>query len=225
MAATRIPPAPTPTAHRHRVTRPPAGMPQAIRSLFVPRASAPALAAWLAGIALALALLFASGTARAETIAVKSAEIRADEDAYVVSAEFDLAFTPTLEEAIQKGVPLYFVFEFELMRPRWYWVDDKVLSVSTQYRVSYNAITRQYRVASGLLGQNFDSLEDVERFLSRVTSRQVATLDQLVKGTRYEAAVQLRLDVNALPKPFQINALASRDWTLQSEWHRWSFTP
>jgi hypothetical protein len=55
---------------------------------------------------------------RAETIAVKSAEMRADEDAYVVSAEFDLAFTPTLEEAIQKGVPLYFVFEFELMRPR-----------------------------------------------------------------------------------------------------------
>jgi hypothetical protein len=50
-------------------------------------------------------------------------------------------------------------------------------------------------------------------------------LDQLVKGTRYEAAVRLRLDVNALPKPFQINALASRDWTLQSEWHRWSFTP
>ena len=227
MAATRIPPAPTPTAHRHRVTRTPAGMPHAIRSLLVPRASAPAFAAWLAGIvaALALALLFPSGAARAETIAVKSAEMRADEDAYVVSAEFDLAFTPTLEEAIQKGVPLYFVFEFELMRPRWYWVDDKVLSVSTQYRVSYNAITRQYRVASGLLGQNFDSLEDVERFLSRVTSRQVANLDQLVKGTRYEAAVRLRLDVNALPKPFQINALASRDWTLQSEWHRWSFTP
>ena len=99
-----------------------------------------------------------------------------------------------------------------------------MLPVSTQYRVSLHAITRQYRVASGLLGQNFDSLR-IERFLSRVTSRQVANLDQLVKGTRYEAAVRLRLDVNALPKPFQINALASRDWTLQSEWHRWSFTP
>ena len=82
--------------------------------------------------------------------------MRADEDGYVVSAEFDLAFNPTLEEAIQKGVPLYFVFEFELLRPRWYWVDEKVLSLSTQYRVSYNAITRQYRVAIGLLSQTFD---------------------------------------------------------------------
>jgi len=155
----------------------------------------------------------------------KVRKLRADEDMYVLSAEFELAFNPTLEEAIQKGVPLYFVFEFELMRPRWFWVDEKVLSMSTQYRVSYNALTRQYRVAIGLLSQTFDALNDVERFLSRVTSRQVGSLDQLVKGTRYEAAVRLRLDVNALPKPFQVNALASRDWTLQSEWHRWSFTP
>ena len=75
------------------------------------------------------------------------------------------------------------------------------------------------------LGQTFDALDEVERFLSRVTSRQVASRDQLVKGTRYEAAVRLRLDVNALPKPFQVSALASREWSLQSEWYRWSFTP
>jgi len=176
-------------------------------------------------VLLVLAFAALSPPARADPIAVKSAELRADEDMYVLSAEFELAFNPTLEEAIQKGVPLYFIFEFELMRPRWFWVDEKVLSLSTQYRVSYNALTRQYRVAIGLLSQTFDALNDVERFLSRVTSRQVGSLDQLVKGTRYEAAVRLRLDVNALPKPFQINALASRDWTLQSEWHRWSFTP
>lgn len=200
-------------------------MPQAIRHPFLARASGPSPSGWAAAALLALALLFSSSSPALDTITVKSAELRADEDAYVVSAEFDLAFNPTLEEAIQKGVPLYFVFEFELTRPRWYWVDEKVLSVSTHYRVSYNAITRQYRVAIGLLSQTFDGLDEVERFLSRVTSRQVATLDQLVKGTRYEAAVRLRLDVNALPKPFQVSALASRDWSMQSEWHRWSFTP
>jgi hypothetical protein len=53
----------------------------------------------------------------------------------------------------------------------------------------------------------------------------VARRDQLATGVRYEAAVRLRLDVNQLPKPFQVNALASREWTMQSEWHRWSFTP
>jgi hypothetical protein len=42
---------------------------------------------------------------------------------------------------------------------------------------------------------------------------------------RYEAAVRLRLDTTQLPKPFQISALTSRDWSLQSDWVRWSFTP
>jgi len=200
-------------------------MPPAIRTLSLARASAPRFPAWVGAAWLALSLLVSASASAADTITVKSAELRADEDGYVVSAEFDLAFNPTLEEAIQKGVPLYFVFEFELLRPRWYWVDEKVLSVSTHYRVSYNAITRQYRVATGLLSQTFDGLDEVERFLSRVNSRQVATLDQLVKGTRYEAAVRMRLDVNALPKPFQVSALASRDWSMQSAWYRWSFIP
>ena len=200
-------------------------MPSAIRFLSCARDPVTSLKEGAAAVLLALALFFSPASPAADTIAVKSAELRADEEGYVVSAEFDLAFNPTLEEAIHKGVPLYFVFEFELSRPRWYWVDEKVLSFSTQYRVSYNAITRQYRVAIGLLGQTFDGLDEVERFLSRVNSRQVATLDQLAKGVRYEAAVRLRLDINALPKPFQVSALASRDWSMQSEWYRWSFTP
>jgi hypothetical protein len=53
----------------------------------------------------------------------------------------------------------------------------------------------------------------------------VVAVDALTKGARYDAAVRLRLDVTQLPKPFQINALASREWSLQSEWYRWSLTP
>jgi hypothetical protein len=175
--------------------------------------------------ALLFAALTVAGLAAADTIPVKSAELRADDEAYVLNAEFDLAFNPTLEEALDKGVALSFVLEFELVRPRWYWFDEKTLSYSTQYRVSYNALTRQFRVASGLLTQAFDSLDEVQRFLSRVTARRVAARAELVKGMNYEAAIRLRLDVSALPKPFQVNALASREWSLQSEWYRWSFAP
>jgi hypothetical protein len=184
-----------------------------------------AVRARLAIAALFVALLVLPIFAFGDTIAVKSAEIRADDDAYVLNAEFDLALNPTLEEALQKGVPLYFEIEFTLVRPRKYWFDEKVTAFSTQYRVSYNALTRQYRVASGLLGQTFDGLDEVERFLSRVTSREIARAEDLQKGVRYEAAIRMRLDVNQLPKPFQLSALASREWSLQSEWNRWNFTP
>ena len=40
-----------------------------------------------------------------------------------------------------------------------------------------------------------------------------------------EASLRMRLDTAQLPKPFQLNAIASRDWTLASDWHRWIFTP
>ena len=199
-------------------------MPAVLRSE-LPRPDLRAVRTRLAIAALFVALLVLPIFAFGDTIAVKSAEIRADDDAYVLNAEFDLALNPTLEEALQKGVPLYFEIEFTLVRPRKYWFDEKVMVFSTQYRVSYNALTRQYRVASGLLGQTFDGLDEVERFLSRVTSREIARADDLQKGVRYEAAIRMRLDVNQLPKPFQLSALASREWSLQSEWNRWNFTP
>jgi len=183
------------------------------------------LRAVTAKMLLALAFALSAGSVAADVIQVRSAELHAEEDGYYLNADFDLSLNSTLEEALQKGVPLYFVLEFEVTRPRWYWLDEKVVTASTQYRVTYNALTRQYRVAIGLLAQGFPTLEEVEHFLSRVTSREVARRDQLVKGTRYDAAVRLRLDVNQLPKPFQVSALASREWTLQSEWYRWSYTP
>ncbi len=178
----------------------------------------------IGGALLFVTLLFAAA-AGADTIVVKSAELHAEEDGYYLNAEFDVSINATLDEALQKGVPLYFLLEFDLSRPRWYWLDEKVVTATTQDRVSYNALTRQYRIASGLLAQTFDGLDEVERFLSRVNSREVARRDQLAKGARYEAAVRLRLDVNQLPKPFQMSALASREWTLQSDWYRWSYTP
>ncbi len=166
-----------------------------------------------------------ASTARADTIGVKSAELVADEDEYVLAAQFDVTINSTLEEALQNGVSLYFVLEFDLGRPRWYWIDDKVAQLTVQYRLTYSPLTRQYRLATGLLGQQLESLEEVQRVLGRVAARPVIRKDAIIPGERYEAAVRLRLDVAQLPKPFQINALTSRDWSLQSEWHRWSFVP
>ncbi len=183
-----------------------------------------AVFALLAALA-AVCWLAAPAPASADTIPVKAAELRIEEGEVLLNAEFEFSLNPTLEDALEKGIPLYFALDFELTRGRWYWLDEKVAQTALVYRVSYNALTRQYRVASGLLTQTFNSLEEVERFIGRITSRRVAAADALTKGAKYDAAVRLRLDVNQLPKPFQVNALASREWTLASDWQRWSFTP
>ena len=156
----------------------------------------------------------AASLSRADTIPTISASLSIDEGDVLLSAEFGFALTPALEEALEKGIPLYFTIEFELQRTRFLWFPQKVADWSISYRVS-----------SGPLGQTFESLDDVQRFIGHVAGRPVARVDDLVKGARYEASVREKLDVNQLPKPFQVNALASRDWQLASEWHRFSFTP
>ena len=178
---------------------------------------------------LAAALLVVTGwisAAAADTIAARSAELRLEEDHYVLDAEFDFVLNPTLEEASGRGVPLYFVVEFELQRPRWYWFDDTVVTSTITYRLSYNALTRQYRLSTGgAFYQTFATLEEAQRVIGRVKGRKVVEKSMLFKGWRYEAAARLRLDTAQLPKPFQISALTSRDWNLQSDWIRWGFTP
>jgi len=179
---------------------------------------------WWAVVALLVAgLALLTPHAHADSIPVKSAELRAIDGEVVLNAEFDFVLNPTLEDALQNGIPLYFVLDIELSRARWWWLDEKVVQTALTYRVSYNALTRQYRVASGLLSQNYGSLDEVQRYIGRITSRPVIRLDALTSGARYDAAVRLRLDVNQLPKPFQVNAIASREWTLASEWQRFTF--
>jgi len=174
----------------------------------------------------ALVLLFlAAPAAPAEGIDVSRAALVAAEEGYFLEADFGVALNPTLEDALNKGVPLYFLLEFEIIRPRWYWLNEKIDDTRQQYRLSYNALTRQYRLGVGSLYQSFSALSEAIDFLSRVRRRQVLDPGALTKGNTYTAGVRMRLDVSQLPKPFQLNALASRDWNFGSEWYRWSVTP
>jgi uncharacterized protein DUF4390 len=174
---------------------------------------------------LALSIAAFMPAALAEGIEVRSAAVAPDDDGWTLEAAFDIQFSARLEEAVTRGVPLYFVAEFELSRPRWYWFDEKPVQLSRTYKISYNPLLRQYRLTFGNNYQNFSRFEEVTRVLSRLRGWPIADKGALQKDQVYQAAVRLRLDTAQLPKPFQVNAIASRDWTLASDWHRWTITP
>jgi hypothetical protein len=178
----------------------------------------------LCGIVIVFSSLW-SVSARADGISVMSAGLESSDEGYSLDAAFDISFSPTLEDALNRGVVLTFLLEFEATRPRWYWLDEKIAQVESSWKLSYNALTRQYRLSIGSLYQNFDRLDEAKRVLSRVRNLPVVEKGVFKKGATYDAAVRLRLDVTKLPKPFQINALASKDWDLSSDWHRFSFAP
>lgn len=167
--------------------------------------------------------MLASDAAHADEIAVRDARLRPGEDGVALMADFVVTLTPRLEDALHKGVALYFTTEFECTRPRWYWLDERIASVSRPTRLSFHALTRTYRLSTGTLHQSFPTLGEALHVLGRIRHWIVLGNDELRPETIYQAAVRMRLDVSQLPKPFQVSALANREWTLASEWQRWGF--
>ena len=169
------------------------------------------------------AAVFSSSAAQSEGIEVRKASITASDEGYLLEANIDIKLTPALDDALHKGVPLYFVLEFELIRSRWYWTNEKLATLSQQQRLSYNTLTRQYRVGVGALYQNFSSLNEALAYMSRVRRRQDIEPGTLRKDTGYAAMLRLRFDPTQLPKPFQLHT--GRDWNVSSDWYKWMVNP
>ena len=171
-----------------------------------------------------LLLWLSIATAYAEGILVNKADARLGEDGYQLSASYNISLTVAAQQALSRGIPLYFVGEFSLTRSRWYWLDEEIFQGEQTIKLSYNVLTRQYRISRGALFQNFASYEDALNILSRQSSTTIPT-DLMKKEGNYFAAARLRLDTTQLPKLLQVNALAGKDWNLSSDWYRWVIRP
>lgn len=175
--------------------------------------------------------LLATAPARGNGIEVRDAALRAVDETLVLDADFDLELTPRLAEVVANGVPLHFRVEFELTRSRWYWFDERAASRVLPVRLSYHALSRQYRLAIGtqperyLLQQNFPTLDDALSVLKRVRNWVVVERRSALSRSDYDAALRMRLDTALLPKPFQLSVLTSRELHLESPWKRFVLRP
>jgi hypothetical protein len=170
-------------------------------------------------------LLLAVPLALAAEISLRSVQLVPSDDGYSLTADANINFNTRLEEAVNKGVVLYFAADFELTRPRWYWFDEHVIHRSKTFQLSYHALTRQYRLSTGALHQGYATLEEALLVLSHLRHWQVLDKGEVKAGQTYVAALRLHLDLTQMPKTFQVSALANKDWNLSSDWLRWNFSP
>lgn len=178
---------------------------------------------WLAPWSIVSCLVARPAGAANDHIECLHAALEARDDGYYFAGDFDLELKPRVAEALERGLTLYFVVEVELTRSRWYWFDERPVNTSLTYRLSYHALTRQYRVSTGNLQVGFGSLPEALGVIGHVRDWKVAEKGALKIGETYAVQTRMRLDVTQLPKPFQINALTNRDWVLESEWKRFGF--
>jgi hypothetical protein len=133
-----------------------------------------------------------------------------------------------VEEALVKGVPMYFLAEVDVVRHRWYWSDKVVASVQRHLRLAYQPLTRRWRlhVSSGLinsnslgmaLNQNFDSLSDAMTAVQRFSGWKVADASVIDTDATHKVEFRFGLDLAQLPRPFQIGAFGHSDWSISAK--------
>lgn len=175
---------------------------------------------------LGVLLLLSTSLARADSIFVQSVELTPRDGEYYLNASFNIGLTPTAREALDRGVALYFLVEFALIYPRWYTLyfwNKRVVELQQTYRLSFNALTRQYTLSYGVLQQTFYTLENALSVLGSLSDQPVFEESLIDEDRVYEAQLRMRLDTTRLPKPFQIDALGSDRWDVSSSWFRWTF--
>jgi hypothetical protein len=172
-----------------------------------------------------MALSLFSAVASAEGIKLKSAELERVDNDWLLNATFKIELTPGLEDAVQKGVVLYFQTEFDVTRSRWYWFDEKPALAQRLTRLSYQPMTQQYRIASEGFTFSAKTMLEALQTVGSIGGWRVIDGGQIDPSKSYTAALRMTLDLSKLPKPFQVNALNNRDWNVTSDWVRFPFLP
>jgi hypothetical protein len=155
---------------------------------------------------------------------------RSDEAVYLsATVQFDLP--PVVEDALLKGIPMFFVAEADIYRDRWYWYDKRVTTATRTMRLAYQPLTRRWRlnVMSGAISvtglrasisQTYDSLPEAMASIQRISRWRVADASEIEPDSRHNVDFRFRLDLSQLPRPFQIGVAGQKDWTIAVETNR-----
>ncbi|WP_297324732.1 DUF4390 domain-containing protein [Nitrosomonas sp.] len=172
-------------------------------------------------IFLSLMLLLLVTTAQAESIRIKSVNLAAVEQGYEISVDSEIVLNATLEQALEKGIVLYFVTKFSLVDSRWYWLNDEIVRGKLRVGLRYYALTRQYHLNYPAISQSFNTLEEALQALGQLHNYSLIVKSELKQDVDYIASLRIWLDLTRMPKPFQVEALGSSRWNLSSDKLEW----
>ena len=166
-----------------------------------------------------LLVLVCLWTAGARGQGVELAALNASEAEGALSLDFAVRLTlpKAVVDALQRGVPVYFVAQATLYRQRWYWRDERVARVTRSWRIAYQPLTSTWRVGFGGFNQNFQTMTEALGTVSRSARWRVAELAQLDPESRHYLEFSYRLDSTQLPSPLQIGLGGQAEWVLGVE--------
>jgi hypothetical protein len=176
---------------------------------------APGRRSALLGLLLWLAAV-ASAPAAAQGVELATLKAARSEGALDLEFAVRITLPRPVEEALSRGVPVYFVAEATLYRNRWYWRDDRIARVSRSWRVAFQPLTGSWRVALGGLNQSHATLAEALLAVSSSSGWKLADLSQ-VDGKGHYVEFEYRLDTSQLPGFVQFGLGGQDGWNVRVE--------
>ena len=175
------------------------------------------LALWLWALVAGGAWLAAPAALAADAPQMTGFEVIQDDEGVALSYAVDFELSRSVEDALSKGVPLYFLAEAEVYRERWYWRDKRVAHATRLWRIVYQPLTTSYRVTFGGLNLNYPTQAEALASMRRAVRWKVAEVGQIETGKGHYVEFNFRLDTTLLPRPMQIGISGQPDWALSLE--------
>ena len=165
----------------------------------------------------ALAMVASIAVLRAEP-EIASFDLVSNEEGLLLSYNINMELSRSVDEALSKAVPLFFVAEVDVFRSRFYWRDQRISQAVRRWRIVFQPLTGTYRVTfDGGLSQNYATRSDAFAAISRSARWKVAEPGQLEEGSRHYVEFNYRLDTSLLPRPLQIGIGGQADWSMSVE--------
>jgi len=177
---------------------------------------------WLCAVLLAGAG-WRPASAQVHLAEVTQLQAERTDEGVLLSAAVRFELPPVVDDALTKGIPMYFLAEAAIYRDRWYWTDKRVAFATRHMRLSYQPLTRRWRLqvssspigSSGLvLGQMFDSRDEALAAVQRVSGWRIADAGAVDPDSTHTLDFRFRLDVSQLPRPFQIGVVGQAEWII-----------
>jgi hypothetical protein len=172
------------------------------------------LAAWLLALSGLVALVPA---AQAQGVELPSISAKRQDGGAVLDFVANLTLSKAVEDALRRGVPVYFVAQASVYKPRWYWRDDRISRVTRSWRLSYQPLTSAWRVSLGAFSQSYASLEEALTAVTRLSHWKIADSGVNDPDSKYYVEFSYYLDASQLPRPMQLDLAAQADWRIGVE--------
>ncbi len=189
-------------------------------------------------LCLALLTTLCMGAAQADTwVELQDFKLERQDAALYMSGQWHFELPPALEDALLKGITLYFVTEVDINQERWYVYNQNVSHAERHVRLFYQPLTRRWRVnispqpfnVGGLgmsLGQSYDTADEAWSAVRRIVQWRIANASDVHLEAKQTISINFKLDLKQLPRPLQIGATGQSDWNIGfSKSQRLELTP